>query len=100
MFSMAAMNGGGHEVPENRTAAQDGFRQAAERGHAMAQLMLGRYLARGLAGQTDLAEARTWLQRAKAQGMAQADAELARLGPAKPAEMPAPAARNRVASGT
>ena len=80
IFSVAAMQGGGHEVPENRALAQVHFRQAAERGHAMAQLMLGRYLARGLASETNPAEARLWLQRARAQGLVEADAELARLG--------------------
>jgi TPR repeat protein len=84
LFSAGAMHGGGHEVPENRPLAQAFFRRGAERGQAMAQLMLGRYLARGVAGQTDLAEARLWLQRARAQGIDQADAELARLAEIAP----------------
>ena len=44
------MKGGGHEVPTDRVEAQRCFRAAAERGHAYAQMMYGRYLARGLGG--------------------------------------------------
>jgi TPR repeat protein len=52
---------------------------AAEHGHAHAQMMLGRYLIRGLAGQTDPLEARVWLQRALAQGMTEAEHDMAQL---------------------
>ena len=41
-----------------------GSMPAAERGHAYAQMMLGRYLARGLAGERDFDRARIWLERA------------------------------------
>jgi TPR repeat protein len=43
--------------------------------------MLGRYLARGVAGDRDAAEARVWLDRALAQGHAEAAADIAALGP-------------------
>ena len=46
-----------------------------------AQLMLGRYLDAGAAGELDPAEARTWLERAAAQGIAEAGQDLATLSP-------------------
>jgi TPR repeat protein len=79
MFAVGAMLGGGHEVPENREEAQSWYRRAAEKGHAHAQLMLGRFLMRGLAGERNDSEAREWLEKAKLQGMGEADAELQRL---------------------
>ena len=41
--------------------------------------MLGRYLARGIAGERNPVEARLWLERAAAQGHAEAKAELTAL---------------------
>ena len=61
--------------------AQRWFRAAAERGHAYAQMMLGRYLARGLAGERDFDRARVWLERALAQGLQEARNDLAALPP-------------------
>ncbi len=81
MFACGAMWGGGHDVPTDRVVAQKWFRTAAERGHAYAQMMLGRYLARGLAGERDPDQARQWLERAVAQGLAEARADLAALPP-------------------
>ncbi|MBS1050119.1 tetratricopeptide repeat protein [Gluconobacter japonicus] len=86
MFSLAAMYGGGHDVPENRVEAQKWFMKAAQLGNGLAQLMLGRYLIRGLAGVTDLQEGRKWLEHAKAQGIADAEAELINLDAAQPDE--------------
>ncbi len=43
--------------------------------------MLGRYLDAGAAGELDPAEARTWLERAAAQGIAEAEQDLASLSP-------------------
>jgi hypothetical protein len=40
--------------------------------------MLGRYLARGLAGATDLVEARRWLEAARAAGVTEAELNLVR----------------------
>ena len=79
MFALGAMHGGGHEVPTDRITAQRWFRSAAERGHAYAQMMLGRYLARGLAGEQDIHQARMWLERAVGQGLAEANGDLATL---------------------
>ena len=79
MFAVGAMHGGGHEVPTQRTVAQRWFRAAAERGHPYAQMMLGRYLARNLAGEQNFAEARTWIERAIGQGIQDARADLAAL---------------------
>ena len=55
-------------------------------------MMLGRYLARGLGGQRDPVEARLWLERAVAQGLADAKPDLAALpSPEADVEPPAPA---------
>ena len=56
------------------------FRAAAELGHGHAQMMLGRYLSGGLTGEPDRAEARLWLERAVAQGVPEAENDLAQLG--------------------
>jgi TPR repeat protein len=48
-------------------------------------MMLGRYLARKLAGEQNFEEARRWTERAVAQGMQEAKADLAALPP-----LPAP----------
>jgi TPR repeat protein len=55
------------------------FRQAAERSHPQAQLMLGRYLRLGLAGPPDIEEARVWFKRALDSGLSEAATELANL---------------------
>jgi uncharacterized protein len=82
MFAVGAMYGGGHNVPWDRVAAQRWFRAAAERGHPYAQMMLGRYLARKLGDELNIEEARRWTERAIAQGMEEAKADLAALPPA------------------
>jgi TPR repeat protein len=46
--------------------------------------MLGRYLARGLAGERDPEAARRWLGRAADQGLADAKLDLASLRPVLP----------------
>jgi TPR repeat protein len=71
---------GGHNYPVDRTEAQRWFRAAAELGHGQAQLMLARYLASGAAGEKRPAEARTWLERAVAQGVPEAESDLAEMG--------------------
>lgn len=86
MFSLAAMYGGGHDVPEDRTEAQKWFTKAARQGNGLAQLMLGRYLVRGLAGITDPQEGRKWLERAKEQGIKDAEIELDALDAQQPDE--------------
>jgi hypothetical protein len=50
--------------------------------------MLGRYLARNLAGEHDFVQARQWLERAAAQGMEEAKADLAALAAATAAPQP------------
>jgi uncharacterized protein len=75
------MYGGGHDIPWDRVAAQRWFRAAAERGHPYAQMMLGRYLARKLGDEQNIEEARLWTERAVAQGMDEAKADLAALPP-------------------
>jgi uncharacterized protein len=76
MFALGAVAAGGHDLPTDREAAQRWFRAAAELGHGHAQLMLGRYLLGGLAGDRNPTEGRAWLERAAAQGIADAEAEL------------------------
>jgi TPR repeat protein len=44
-------------------------------------MMLGRYLARNLGGEQNIPEARRWLERAIAQGLQEAKADLAALPP-------------------
>jgi TPR repeat protein len=74
---LGALYAGGHDLPEDRTAAQCWFRAAAELGHGQAQLMLGRYLAEGVAGAPNPSEARSWFEQAAAQGIEEAQADLA-----------------------
>jgi hypothetical protein len=50
-------------------------------------MMLGRYLARNLAGELNIAEARRWIERAIARGLEEAKTDLAALPPA-PQENP------------
>ena len=79
MFSLGALYGGGHDIPPDRAQALRWFLQAAEAGHALAQMMAGRYLARGLAGRVDVSQARHWLEHALAQGLEAARADYAQL---------------------
>jgi hypothetical protein len=53
------------------------FRAAIAPGHGHAQMMLGRYLTSGVAGDLDTVEGRKWLERAAAQGVADAEQDLA-----------------------
>ena len=82
MFALGAMFAGGHDLPADPQVAQRWFRAAAELGHGHAQLMLGRYLLAGDAGDMNSAEGRLWLERAAAQGVADAEAELESRNPA------------------
>ncbi|NVN11361.1 sel1 repeat family protein, partial [Nguyenibacter vanlangensis] len=79
MFCLGLLHDQTGDGPDDRRRALDLFRGAAERGFAPAQCMLGRYLARGLAGAADPAEARLWLHKAGQQGEKQAGVELAWL---------------------
>jgi uncharacterized protein len=81
MFASGAMLGGGHDVPVDRSQAQIWYRSAAERGHPYAQMMLGRFLLRNVAGEHNPTEARYWLERAAAQGLQDARNDLAGLPP-------------------
>src|SRR4029077_11962429 len=79
MFALGAMYGGGHNIPMDRQAALRWFRAAAELGHGHAQLMLGRYLASGAAGEPNPKEAHHWLEQAVAQGVPEAESDIAQL---------------------
>jgi uncharacterized protein len=75
MFALGALHGGGHDLSMDRKIAQRWFRAAAELGHGQAQLMLGRYLAGGVAGERNTVEGLEWLGRAAAQGIADAESD-------------------------
>jgi uncharacterized protein len=79
MFALGALHGGGHHLEADRETAQRWLRAAAEKGHGYGQMMLGRYLAAGAAGAPDPDEARLWLERAVAQGIEDAQADLETL---------------------
>ena len=79
MFALGVLYGGDHDLPMDRMAALRWFRAAAELGHGPAQLMLGRYLASGPAGERNPVEARDWLESAAAQGITDAESDLAEL---------------------
>ena len=72
----------------DRASAQQWFRQAAERGHPYAQLLLARYLAHGLAGSTDIVEAQRLLKAAQAAGVTQARLDLERLSRSEASPLP------------
>jgi hypothetical protein len=76
MFALGAIYGGGHGLPEDPMIAQRWFREAAKLGNGHAQLMLARYLAAGIAGEPNAAEAIDWLERAADQGVEEAQQEL------------------------
>ena len=86
MFALGALHGGGHQIPTDRKIAQRWLTSAAEEGHGYAQLMLGRYLAAGATGEPQPEEARDWFERALAQGIDEAEEDLAALPPAPEGE--------------
>ena len=83
VFALGAIYNGGHNLRTDRRTAQRWFRAAAEAGHGQAQMMLGRYLTRGLAGDIDLVEGRQCLERAVEQGITEAELDLGTV-PAMP----------------
>jgi TPR repeat protein len=87
MFALGALYSGGHNLPVDRAAAQRWFRAAAELGHGPAQLMLGRYLVEGAAGEVNLSEGQLWLQKAAAQGISEAERDLAHLRSVRSSEV-------------
>ncbi|QHI95020.1 hypothetical protein GT348_00665 [Aristophania vespae] len=79
LFSLGAMYGGGHDVPEDREKALYYFEKAAMRGHALSQAMLGRYLVNGIAGKADKAKGKMWLEKAAQQGIEEAKQTLCEM---------------------
>jgi uncharacterized protein len=77
MFALGVLDSSGQGLRLDAAAARKWFAAAAERGHGRAQLMLGRYLTKGLGGKRDPLAGRLWLERAAAQGVTEADDELA-----------------------
>jgi TPR repeat protein len=76
MFGLGTLYAGGHGISRDLLAAQRWFRASAEHGDGRAQLAYGRFLAHGMAGAADPARARLWLERALAQGLVEARADL------------------------
>jgi len=68
----------------DRRTAQNWFRAAAVLGHGQAQLTLGRYLRSSVGDGLNPEEAREWLERAVARGVADAQHDLAALSPSPP----------------
>jgi uncharacterized protein len=81
MFALGALYGGGHEVAADRAQSLSWYRQAAERKHPRAALMLGKYLRSGIATEPNLEEAHKWFSFAVTAGVAEANDELATLPP-------------------
>jgi TPR repeat protein len=79
MFALGAMHAGGYTLPVDRAAARRWFQAAAQLDHGHAQLMLGRYLANAAGDEDDPVEARHWLEKALAQGIVDAETDLAEL---------------------
>ena len=79
MFALGALHGGGHDIETDHEAARHWFAQAAEHGHAIAALMLARYLARGLGGPQDVEAGRRWYAHAVSLGVPEAADELTTL---------------------
>ena len=80
MFALGALHSGAHGLPADRAIARRWFTAAAERGHGQAQLMLGQ-ISRPRAPRASATErkGRTWLERAVAQGVSEAETDLADL---------------------
>jgi TPR repeat protein len=77
MFALGAVHAVGRDVAADLPTAQCWFRDAAEHGHGHAQLILGRFLLSGAAGDLEPAEGRRWLERAAAKGIADTELDLA-----------------------
>ena len=81
MFALGTLHGGGHGLPTTGEPRKNGSARRPKLGHGQAQLMLGRYLANGAGDELNPEEARQWLERAAAQGVADAQHDLAELSP-------------------
>jgi hypothetical protein len=95
IFAVGIMLIGGNGVEQNHGEARNLFKLAAERGHAFAQLTLGRLLLHGISGEKNPMQACYWFDKARAQGLNEAVAELEALtnissGPLAAGRMPAP----------
>jgi TPR repeat protein len=77
MFALGAVFCGRPRCAGRSADRSRWFRAAAELGHGHAQMMLGRYLMNGAAGDLNPVEGRMWLERAVAQGVADAEHDLA-----------------------
>jgi TPR repeat protein len=81
MFALGALYGGGHDIAVDRALAARWFRAAAELGHPIASLMLGRYLRKGLGVEADPVEAARWFNQALKLGVEAAAEDLAAMAP-------------------
>jgi uncharacterized protein len=80
------MYGGGHDIPTDRAQALAWYRAAAEKGHPLAALMLGRYLAKGIATPADPEGAKRWFLQALNAGVTDAQGDLDLLTPPAPSD--------------
>lgn len=79
----------GQGAPMNSAKAAEILRLPAERGYALAQVVLGGLLDDGTAGKRDIVEAGRWLERAAEQGNTDAQKQLALLHMPVKGERPA-----------
>lgn len=76
-YNVAIMNEHGEGIPEDKIAAQEWMRKAAEQHHPKAQQILGNYLFHGTAGKVDKRESYKWMLSAAEKGVVQAQRETA-----------------------
>lgn len=79
MFALGVIHSTDHGVTIDQRTAQKWFMAAAKRGHGQGELMIGRYLSKGIAGERNLEAGRLWLKRAVAHGVDEANEDLAEL---------------------
>ena len=78
MFALGVIYTGGHDIPTNQRTAQNWFRAAAERGHGRRN-SCSAVISAVHSGRVNSKEARIWLEPAAAQGVAEAESDLAGL---------------------
>jgi antitoxin component YwqK of YwqJK toxin-antitoxin module len=76
-YQIAIMNEHGEGIPENKIAAQNWMKRAAEQHHPKAQQILGNYLFHGTAGEVDKQQSYAWMLAAAENGVIQAQRETA-----------------------
>jgi uncharacterized protein len=80
MFSVGVCLSRGEGVRQNKKAALEWFRKAAEKGHGEAYFNVAYYFENGIETERDLRSAKKWYQRAVKYGDEDAAEALLRLG--------------------